>query len=304
MRRSALVSDLFTGVDQEQHSKSRLTYKGKDEPLQVGTDVHRISIPELTNILTKLRKYSDVRMGDLPDEIAIDLNNFKELADVVAETSFYTDIVKIMNNIFGDIKDIKADTVGAFFQGCSTQNNYPGPQSCSPICAGMMPPPHDVSGWSFCDQSVIYFDGEKLSFQHITQDRPDRAIIHVITPSNYTGFTPYHIKQLEASGIKSVSLHILGDNGRYIEKLNSQPITSLPLKSDSNSARSSTQPKPKPTPKPDHHDSDTDNTWLWILLIIGVFLLICFLVWWSRKNTKVDDTYYGKTTTSYSNYRM
>ena len=292
MKRSPIISDLFTGADVGRG----VTLKGNDDiPNQnraPDTGVLRISTPELTKLLSKLKSHSSSRIKDLPNDIRDELKGFAEMAGVVSETSYYTDIVKIVTNTFGDVKVVLPDTVGAFFRGCFVSDEFPGLQACSPICAGMMPPTHDVNGWTFCQENVLYFDGDKLSFMHMTDQRKDKAIIHIINPSKYNGFTQEHIQALIERGIKFVSLFIFQDSGKSIEKLNSQPVTSLPkfpLSVDNKVANTKPHPHPHPhphpNPKPDPKHND-DNGWLWILLVFFAIVIIGGLVWWSSRQSR------------------
>jgi hypothetical protein len=300
--RTALVSPLFTGTDQDDITRARRVFKGGSSPsvspTRQGaphTDAHRISVPEITAILTNLRSYSDVAIGDLPKNIRDDLDNFSEMASLVSQTNFYTELVKIMNKIFGNVTVIRADTVGAFFQGCFRSSNFPGLQSCSATCAGMMPPPQDLTGWSLCTENVIFFDGETLKHQHESLVKTDKAIIHVTNPTKYTGFTPTHIKQLEESGFKTVSLFFVDGDDKYTEKLNSQPINSLPIRAPRMTTSpvssgspvspiSSVSPSGSRPSPPHHDDNEGGNGWVWLLIILGVILFICLLVWWSKKS--------------------
>ena len=270
MRKTPIVSNLFTGNDVGR----KVTLKGKDVP---DSQVIRISTPDMIKMLNKLKGYSSTTINNLPKDVRDELTGFSELISFISESPAYSETLKTINDIFGDVAVVRPDTVGAFFRGCFVSNEYPGLQSCSAICAGNLAPDHNTGGWTFCQENVILFDGEKLSFQHKTDQRKDKAIIHVINENKFTGFTDANIQALLENGIKTVSLHIFQDSGKTVEKLNSQPVTSLPRKGAP--ARSQSHPPPPP---PDNNKNE-DNGWLWIVLVFLGIIIIGGLIWWASR---------------------
>ena len=237
-RRSGLSSSLFTAdADGDEIRQGRYVYKGgnstesspssRSNASAPNTDVKRIDMSEITSILVELRKYANHKISDLPPKIGNNLRDFVDITKLVSNTKFYYELAKTTEKLFGDIKHISPNTVAAYFRGCFVHNNFDGPASCSATCAGMMPPPNDIKGWSFCEDNVLHFDGVKLEFQHVASPKSNRAIIHVIDYDRYDGFKDDHVQQLLDEGIEFVSLYIVQDDGKYIHKLNSQPVNHL-----------------------------------------------------------------------------
>src|SRR4029077_19481374 len=194
-RRPGLKSSLFTASDVPgERDKTNFVYKGgksgsrspkssftvSGSPKSSDTEVHKFNVTEIRARLAEIRKYADVQVRDLPESVGTDLKNFSELATLVSETGFYTQLIAIIEDIFGDIKTVAPSTVGAFFRGCFLPNDFPGAAGCSATCAGMMPPPSDVKGWAVCSDNVIDFDGDKLEFKHVVAGGSNKATIHII----------------------------------------------------------------------------------------------------------------------------
>lgn len=307
-RRPGLVSPLFTDADQDGIARNRLQYKGGNSPDTTSspngrasggqmTDVHRFNVEEFISILRKLRPYSENRIGDLPSVVKQDLENLSETISVFSSTPYYTDLIKTINKVFSDVKVIRQDTVGAFFQGCFVSNEFPGLQSCSAICAGMVPPTNGSAGFPACTENVYFFNGEDLVAQSIAEPKTDKAIIHVTNLNNYTGFTPINVRQLQDAGIKTVTLYLVDENVKYTEKLNNQPVTNLPLKEPKGGVRNNgninTNVRQSPQQQIQQHVSQTSNGgnngnggnndngsgWGWILLILAIIVIVVLLIW-------------------------
>jgi hypothetical protein len=259
----------------------------------------------MTVMLNKLRKHAATPVELLTPEIRNDLENFSELAGLLSETGFYSDLVRVMNSIFGDLTSVKPDTVGAFFHGCFQSSNYPGLQACSAVCAGMMPAPK-VVGSVGCQDNVIFFDGETLKHQHEAEVKTERAIIHVTAPSKYQGFTPTHIKQLQESGIKTVTLYLVDENERYTEKLNSQPLSSLPIRQPRTISSSGPAAAAHPPRHPDRNKDSGSSAWIWVIVFIGIILLIGLLFWVARRRNGSSSTTWSAPASSWltSSFKM
>ena len=323
MSRRRIISPLFTETDRTESGRHRHQIKGGNTSDSTGsspgraaqeTDVYRIDMKEINSALDRLVKFSDTRIADLPQSIRKDLDNLTETIGIFSSTNYYPELIKVINKNFGNIRTVKVDTVGAVFRGCFVTDEFPGLQSCSAICAGMVPASvgSGSNGFPICTENVFFFDGETLTSQNVTEPRVDRAIIHVTDVTKYVGFKPIHIKQLQEFGIKTVTLYLVDSNNKYTEKLNSQPVVSLPLSSVfASGIQSPNTPTPtpqqqlrqvgqnNPQPAPLSVSDEGGSLWAWILLFVGIIFIIILLVWASNRGRNASCAP-GSSTSGYS----
>lgn len=237
------------------------------------TDIHRIEIPKIKNLLERLKPYISTKISDLPKDLKDDFNNFAIMTSMISDVNYYNVIVDLISTVFGRIENVVPESVGAFARGCFEASKFPGLQACSATCAGMMTPPENVSGWAPCDKHVITFDGVELSILQKSEDKPhtDEAIIHVTNVAAFRGFTEQHIMQLRQIGIKDVSLYFFHEGGKYTEKLKSRPLSDLPLAPKQQTQQAVVNSKPPPPP---HYNNNSNDALIWAFVIFfGLFIL-------------------------------
>lgn len=250
------------------------------------TDIHRVDIGKATEIMKKLLSFSDTRIDLLPQNIRSDLENLTEMIGLVASTDYYPEMVKAIQSVFGSIKTVKPETVGAVFMGCFLNDDYPGLKQCSATCAGMVP---SIGGNKLtpCNENVLTYNGVTFTSQTETNPKTDSAIIHVTNVSSFGGFSASDVKKLKDHGIKYVTLYFIDNNNKYTEMMKKQPVDAM-INFGSNKQQAPVQGAQPPAqqsvgqtvqPQPIYSNDDNGNVWVWVLFFFFALAIIGLLIW-------------------------
>lgn len=227
--------------DDTAHLNSDFFVKGDDisEPTsyyQIDEDVYFISgetqaykfdRKNLKKSFKKLRKHAHVRLEDLDKD---NTHRLKSIVQVIKSfygtKDMYDIVIKDMKCVFSDVDNIKPGTVAAFFAGCYTKDNFPGPVGCNPKCVASIRP-SDGTIFETCDDTVLTYK-KSQGFVSLNKKESCHAYVYVDF-DDFPGFTRSDIAKLEDADIKHVTLIIGDDNGTYKEVHNAVNVSELPL---------------------------------------------------------------------------
>lgn len=215
--------------------------------------------------LKDLKTYHDKPVKDLDSSHTESFRNVVEAMRLLyGSQAIYDLVLKDIHSVFSDIKSVVPGTVAAFFIGCFSDDQFPGPIGCSPKCVSSLPPTEGTPGYSSCDDLVLVYS--KGTFNSLNEKRSQHCYI-LIEDQDFKEFSSENIKQLKESGIESVSLIFGNPDGSYKEIKDKVAIDSLPI---------SIQSEPVKTNQTTTTMSVAGVVFS-ILVIILVILLIIFL---------------------------
>lgn len=239
--------------------------------IEVDMDIFR-------SVIEKLKKYSSSLVSDLNEEISDNYNTVVSFINIASsDDHVYERFVKIIREIFGDVKNIKPGTIGSYFLGNiqnfeKTYNSYQGPANCHPLKIGAAP---NIRGQSNdCQYPAFIFSHGKFTRQNNINGAV--AVIYVDRPS-FSGFTAQNIIDLQSIGISSAYLNYGINSDEAIES-SPHPINiqSLPMKMKSNEQK-------------DFNTSEGINGYILFLLIILIVLVVFVGFLFIRKSSSKQD---------------
>ena len=131
---ASIEIDVHELLETQELWKSHLSYittKGE-------SDVHKIQLRDIDQLLSSLRHYSDVKITDLPNK---HLKSFQRLKAIISLMQYpystaYLKLYRRIEKYFGDLKIVKPLTIGAYCIGCKISTNLPKSlRSYTPICS-------------------------------------------------------------------------------------------------------------------------------------------------------------------------
>jgi predicted nucleic acid-binding Zn ribbon protein len=137
--------------------------------------------------------------------------------------------------------------------------------SCSPLCAGSLPPDSSVKRTP-CADIIVYgaFRKQRFDLKVLSNQRSEHA--HLFTDfdsmDSFPGFSHEEKARLTSWGVKTVDLcYIDKSNKRKCFGRESCPVNDLPSRVE-------------------HHDDNNTNTNVWLVVILIIFLLIILWIVW------------------------
>jgi hypothetical protein len=228
--------------------------------------------------LLDLKYQANVQVKDLHDDYT---ESFRGVVDALkllyTVPSLYAIATEDIKKVFGDVKNIRPGSIGAFFIGCFNVDDSNLPLGCNPKCVSALPPAEGTVGYSNCEDLVLmYSDGQ---FSALNEKSSPHAYIYV--DGKFDGFTEADKNKLKNQAhIDKVTL-IFGDaTGNYTEI--STPISVDDLKVTDNPSQSLQVQQNSVTPA-----ETTDNTsnnsskgvavaFTIIIILIIVLLIVIF----------------------------
>lgn len=215
--------------------------------------------------LRELKSSSQIQIKLLKEEQVIIFNSIAEaLRLLYGAGKLYEMIHTDIQEIYSDIKVVIPGTLGAFFIGCSSSDNFTGPMGCNPKCAASLPPGEKTPGYSICDDLVLIYDNNE--FVALNSSNSTHVWIHV--NEHFNGFTNNNIDQLKDADITHVTL-IYGnpDDGNYKEIKNRIPVDQLPLQQETPAVVADTTTT----------DDTGANAIFFIIIIVIIIILLIIL---------------------------
>lgn len=172
-------------------------------------EVNRASLRQALKSLVPL---SSIPIRDLnPEQAEIFRSVVETLRLLYHSPNLYDMVLKDVKEIFGQ-GEVRPGTVGAFFRGCFTDNNFNGPLGCSPKCADSLPPPEGTPGHAPCDDLVLIYRGG--DFHSLNERVSSHCYIYVEDP-NFDSFSTENMNKLRDAGIEQVTLIYGNADGTY-----------------------------------------------------------------------------------------
>lgn len=239
--------------------------KGHDNIYIIKTSDNRRLEFDRNSFLTTLRdlkKYSHNPIKLLEDEQKDSFGKIMNAIEMLYKTGkLYELIHNDIHTIFDDVKIVIPGTIAAYFIGCSSNDNFPGPMGCNPKCAASLAPggknPIDYT----CDDLVLLYESDK-TFSSLNRKLSEHVYIH-IGDLGFKGFTQDEIKELTDANILSVTLVYAKADGTYGDVINSIPINKLPLITETQNTTNNT--------------SD-DGAWILFIIIIAIVIILLLIV--------------------------
>ena len=159
-----------------------------------------------------------------------DKENFKLMVTYVRllhGTNYYEHLYKQVKKYFGELSNVKPGTVGGYFGGCLSINNFKDTVSCSASCGSTIPTPNENEEWSFCDKAVFFAEynpeQDEYEFTVLKESKGENDLdscyvfVEHTDLHDFKGFTRKEKEQLKHMGIHD--FHLIGcntDGTKYI----------------------------------------------------------------------------------------
>lgn len=216
-------SQVNTGV--EPNTRPKFSRLGNRVVEKGGTDVLKIDINELDQLVANLRQNANKQIRELSGELGEQFRQLISYVGLLYDSSSYNVLYEVVNKHFANIDEVIPGTIGAYCAGCHVETSFsdkvPG---CSPVCAGSMPPKND--DWNFCQNTVVLatYENNRFIFTLLksgdTKEEKSKAYVFVNYSSHnaFPGFSDAEKQQLKSLGIESLYLNGYMENGReYVE---------------------------------------------------------------------------------------
>lgn len=258
-----LDSSDFYSKGSKNEDKVLINLSGKG--IEVDMDIFR-------SVIEKLKDHSSTPVSMLDEDTSDKYNTVVTFINIASnDYHIYDRFVKIIREVFSDIKTIKPGTIGSYFLGNlqdfdKSYGSYNGPSNCHPLKIGAAPNTNGQT--SNCQYPAFIFAHGKFTRQNNVNG--SIAVIYVDRPS-FQGFTTQNIIDLQSIGINSAYLNYGINSDEAIEST-PHPINiqSLPLQNSSS------------------NDTGSSKSTI-IILIIILLLLILFLGFMFFKRSSVED---------------
>ena len=250
--------------------------------IDVGNNQHaQVRRTTVRRLLQELRPFANTDIKELPEAVG------KRMRDLIrvynwlhAVPDAYKGLTDDMREVFKDIPVISPGTVAAYFQGCYTKDNFPGPAGCNPKCANSFAP--DEPSFGACEDLVLYYRGGKLHSLNNGVKINGHCFLHV--DETFQFFEPENIKSIVDTGITSVTLLYGGTDGNYKEIKENLPVSQLPVRQlppirvdDSTKSSSSSSDWSSSS---DGDDGNTNYAWIWVIFVIVIILLLLLVLYY------------------------
>jgi hypothetical protein len=250
--RTNINSELFVLSEESQHDstsnnsteddviiiKGDISTLGSEDVVQVIDNGETLSVKNkagtyqfnrkvLKTNLTELKKESSTLVRALSSQ---HMESFRSVVEALrmlyGSQPSYDQVIKDIKAVFSDVKDVKPETVAAFFMGCFTDEKFPGPAGCSPKCTASLPPAEGTPGYASCEDLVLIYSADS-TFSSLNEKRSQHAYIYVDHP-DFKGFSDHDVKQLKGAGIEKASLIFGNEDGSYREITGVNLVDQLP----------------------------------------------------------------------------
>jgi hypothetical protein len=212
--------------------------------------------------LKDLKKYSHNPIKTLEEEQNDSFAKIMNAIEMLYKTGkLYELIHNDIHTIFDDVKIVIPGTIAAYFIGCSSNDNFPGPMGCNPRCAASLAPGGKDPAQYTCDDLVLMYEDDK-TFTSLNRKISSHSYIHIGDP-NFKGFTEENIKKLNEANISSVTLIYAKSDGTYGDIVGSVPIEKLPLLSQTQN---------------DTNNNNDDGAWILFIIIIAIAIILLLIV--------------------------
>lgn len=213
-----------------------------------------------SDILKELKKYAHTPITILEDTQKQDFSKVMSAIGTLQKTGKLYDLIHDdIENAFHDVKIVIPGTIAAYFIGCSSNDNFPGPMGCNPKCAASLVPGGKDPVEYGCDDLVLMYEDDG-TFSSLYRKISQHAYIY-IGNSNFKGFTEDNIKKLNEANISSATLTYGKTDGTYADPINAMSINELPLISQT-----------------ENKTITSDDNGAWILFIIIIVIIIILLL--------------------------
>lgn len=230
---SNIFSDATSGISVDNSSNlddDVLIVDGPNEPFQLHRQTLRDTLEEL-----KPQAHTPIRQLN-PHHTECFRNLVEALRLLYGSQALYDIVLVDIRAVFADVNNIKPGTVAAFFVGCFTADNYPGPMGCSPKCVSSLRPTEGTPGHEVCEDLVlIYVNGQFSSLN----DKNSKLVRIYIADEKFSGFTESNISQLRESGVENASLTFGNPDGSYRDVTGAIPLANLPRENASTTTTTS-----------------------------------------------------------------
>jgi len=255
----------LTGKENSLRPKNlEIVRKGKHKALKF--DQH-----EIDGIIANMRKHSSYRIRDLNGNLKKQFDTIVKLVDLLYDTDGYQNLYNLVKKHFGDVDNVKPDTLCAYFAGCLISSDHGNADTCGVLCAGSLPLPKSLAKGK-CGETVIlcsYNDHyHRYSFKVLSvgNDKSE-AIIYMDSGKreSFKGFTKKEKDKIRGMGVKKVSINWV--DGKKDIKIG--PKVNLDMIQEA-----------------DRNDGDVDNTdddnnsnaALWAILFIFIIIVVIFVL--------------------------
>ena len=218
--------------------------------------IHR---EQVKGLLKTIKTKCHTKISDLDDEHKAIYDRLVEIITLTYNTqSIYDHLIKDIREVFPSNEKISPLTVGAYFTGCFTSDNFSGKNECNPKCAG-----NTINNMKQCEDSVIFFEGDKLTY--LVEKKTIHAYVYV-GDRNFKGFTQQNINSLKMDHIYKVSLIFSKPNDptMYEDVGNVTSVDKLPLRD---------------TVTPTNKNEQSSLNWVSIIMLIFIILIIIGLLY-------------------------
>lgn len=257
--------------------RSESTFSFPSRTSSETTEVVHINMDDIETKLARLRPLADREIRSLSGEPLSDYRELVQYAKVLYDTDLYGDFHRTVTNHFGDLREIKPGTLGAYFAGCLSQMkfgvNINVSDNCSVICAGQMPLPKSEDTM-FCPSTVLMAlnDGHGgYDFHTLHEGSGGDLLIYVDTKNgSFTGFSEAEKEKLKKYGADKIKIYRHSSDGRTSTELTNGGLNLQELPSRVNVTTNG-------------GSSQNTNT-LMIVLAIFLILVALFIGWkiWSN----------------------
>lgn len=180
-----------------------------------------IDVDRLEEILQNLRANHNLLIKELKGEILEDFKAMMQAVSAAHGTEAYGVILDLARKHFNDLSDEACEmgSIQGYFNGCVMRTNLSGNPSCTPLCAGSLPPHPDLPGWEDCQYLVVNYtpDAHTFSVLNSASDK-SKAVIYMPEKADFKGFSTDELKKLSDFGIKEVKLIKYTNSSHYIEE--------------------------------------------------------------------------------------
>ena len=212
--------------------------------------------------LRDLKKYSHNPIKILDDEQNNNFDNMMSSIEMLRKTGkLYELLHNDIATIFDDVKIVIPGTVAAYFIGCSSKDDFPGPMGCNPRCAASLTPGGKDSKDYTCNDLVLMYEDDK-TFSSMNKKISQHSYIH-IGDVNFKGFTSDNIKQLSDAHISSATLIYARIDGTYGNINQFVPVNDLPVESQTQNTTT---------------NNDDAAAWILFIVIISIIIILLLIV--------------------------
>lgn len=295
---------MWSSSEEERSKKERSLPSTKSIP---ESKIVAVSEDKIRSLLVVLRKYSDRRIKDLPNEGIAAFQDLKRLLNNDA-ASYGEILIKQIKEVFRDIKPVGKHTIGDLMKGCDVETNFKGPAGCTAECAGSFLFSDSIKP---CEYFVGVCVGEDSEIQltHSPSSNSDTIIIHTYNSEKLT-ISEGLVEQFQSLGITHYIVSYK-DESDYVKRSKRMPIQSSVKKTSNIASTIAGLPPKRKTKALKTKESKKKNEpwspWLIILVIIVVMIVViimvvCWSYWNGSRQVEHKAPVHGNTLGEYYNH--